>query len=628
MDDFEKELKQDFLEESTDLLNEAEAAFLRLESDRSDPELINEIFRLAHNLKGTSNAVGFAHLSELTHVAENLILKIKENEMVADDEVVSVLLEFKDKVNEMVTCLKEDLDASFDTIAIQGKIKDIIEKGNSQSTEYVSDEIDRSEADIDKLGEFENLEVSSQETEDEIEDDVDSGEQLNAQEEIASEPLLEEASAADVEVPKSIADLSKAQKKPEEPKKAVKSAGSNSPEGSIRVKLSRIGKINNVVGELVILQTVISQRRFEYCKDEIMNKSIGSMNKLFKEVQEIAMSLRMVSIRPTFQKMSRIVRDVSRSLDKDVSLVLYGEDTEVDKTVLEKLGDPLVHIVRNAVDHGLESSAEREKNGKNPQGRVDLRAYHEGSNLIVQIKDDGKGIDPEKIKAIAIKKGVISASNSYSDEELINLIFHPGFSTKDKVTDVSGRGVGMDVVRTNIDNLGGEVRLTSEIGKGSTFTIALPLTLAIIEGLVIKAKDEKYVVPLSQISEIVQVDRAKIKPFSGVADLFEIRGEVMPIFSLNEKLYKKKNKEHPKSALVVRGLTHSFAVSLDDLVNQQQIVIKKLGEDIQGKKGIMGSAIMSTGRPALILDLYELYKDDIKKNGAYNRFKNDQWTSA
>lgn len=387
------------------------------------------------------------------------------------------------------------------------------------------------------------------------------------------------------------------------------------------MKLSRIDKINNVVGELVILQTVISQRRYEFIQDDISNKSIGMMEKLFKEVQEIAMSLRMLPMKPTFQKMTRIVRDTSKLLGKEIQLHLYGEETEVDKTVLEKISDPLVHIVRNSVDHGLETTEGRLQAGKDKKGQVYLKAFHEGSNLVIEVKDDGKGIDPNIIRKKAIEKKIISESSNMSDHDVIHLIFHPGFSTKEQVTEVSGRGVGMDVVRTNIESLGGEIRLNSVVGQGTTIQIYLPLTLAIIEGIVIRSEEDKFVLPLSQVYEISQVKAHEIENFSGVAKLFKLRGEVLPLFFINKKLGKKVPETSSFTVIVVRGSHFAYGVVVDDIINQQQIVIKKLGEDIRDQNGIIGSAIMSDGRPSLILDLFELFKKDMSESKGHQKFR-------
>jgi two-component system, chemotaxis family, sensor kinase CheA len=611
MDDFELELKMDFLSESEDLLANAEEAFLRLESERNNDLLLNEIFRLAHNLKGTSKAVGFDQLAELTHVAENLILKLKDKSIPVTNNVVSILLEFKDKVNEIVENLKIDINSRFDIESLKEKITLSIEqKGeqqekNSEDVHEVNDSI-ISDAALESLRESG---FSEEDIRQMLGDQVEDNPKENKILEFNNIPVFgveQEVSAQEVKSEK-IQQMVL-------PEIAVtKNPENNKEEESIRVKLSRIDSLNNVIGELVILQTVLMQKRFEFITDDLSNKSIGMMGKLFKELQDISMSLRMLPLKQTFQKMTRIVRDTSKTLGKEVQLHLRGENTEVDKTVLEKIADPLVHIIRNAVDHGLESNEDRQKNGKNPIGQVELMAYHEGSNLVIQITDDGKGINPDVIRKKAIEKGVIKENSNLSDNEIINLIFHPGFSTKEEVSEVSGRGVGMDVVKTNIEMLGGEVKLRSKVEEGSSFKIVLPLTMAIIEGIVIELQGDKFVIPLSQIFEITQIQENAIERFSGVSQLFTLRGEVLPLFNLNMKLGKQLNKNTKNyTVIIVRGLVAPFGVIVDDIINQQQIVIKKLGHDLAKMKGVVGSAIMADGKPSLIIDLFELYRDDLK----------------
>ena len=635
MDDFEIELKYEFLDESADLLTSVEEAFLDLNGSEYNPELLNEIFRLAHNLKGTAKAVGFDELSELTHVAENLILKLKDQTISINDDVVSVLLEFKDGVTAMVLGLKEDLDASFDNTSLMQKIESVSspdsmtdEASDEENTE-VKDDTELSADNSNLIQEMDNLLVPDSLTESsgESEDKTDKPEQeMNAAAleslkdlgiDISSmtgeSELVEDSATQVIEAPEQkVAPVTEVEKK-QQPKGKVKA------DETIRVSLSRIDQINNIIGELVILQTVISQRRYEYIQDELTNKSIGAMNKLFKEAQELSMSLRMLPLKSTFQKMSRIVRDTANTLDKNVKLNIIGESTEVDKTVLEKLSDPLVHIIRNAVDHGIEDKEDRDKTDKSKEAIVEIMAFHEGSSLVIQVTDDGKGIDHEVLLAKAKAKGLISENTEMSQQEAIQLIFHPGFSTKEEVTEVSGRGVGMDVVKTNIEKLGGEVKLSSKLGKGTSLRIILPLTLAIIEGVVIRAQDDKFVLPLSQITEMVKVSSHEIESFSGVAQLFKLRGEVIPLFFLNKKINKKIKESEDYTLVIVRSLSNVFGVVIDDVVNQQQIVIKKLGADLQGQKGVMGSAIMSDGMPSIILDLNELFRSEVTQTRKVQR---------
>lgn len=627
MDDFEIEIKNEFLNEASDLLENAESAFLRLEAESGDQNLIDEIFRLAHNLKGSSKAVGFDQLSELTHSAENLILKIKEKTLTVDKSVVSVLLDFNDKVNEIVTELKSNLDATFEINELKEKLTAVAQQQNQESPLPVqpAQELEKPKANDPETSPIESNQKEQSETQ-----EIETPEISEAALESLKQNGFDESVIAELrglnhtnDAPSKQTPKELKQEAPQQAPqiKAQKNTSKSENDESIRVNLSRIDKINNIVGELVILQTVLSQRRFNFIHDDQTNKTIGMMGKLFKEVQELAMSLRMLPLKTTFQKMTRIVRDTAIALDKDVDLELHGVDTEVDKTVLEKLGDPLVHIIRNAVDHGIETKSERESVNKPKKGKVTLGAYHEGNNLVIEVKDDGKGIDPSSLKEKAIEKGVIRANENLNPTEILQLIFHPGFSTKEEVTEVSGRGVGMDVVKTNIESLGGEILLSSVKGVGSTFKIILPLTLAIVDGIIIRANENKYVLPLSQIFEITQVSDLSLKSFTGVSHLFELRGEVLPLFFLNHKIGEKVSKRESYTVLIVRGLSYTFGVAVDDIHNQQQIVIKPLGKDIRNKTGFAGSAILSDGKPSLILDLLELYKNDLEKSRGYQGFR-------
>ncbi len=388
----------------------------------------------------------------------------------------------------------------------------------------------------------------------------------------------------------------------------------NNEDDSNRVSLARVEMLNNVVGELVIIQTVLNQHR-EEIENPLMLKSLSQLAKLSKEIQNISMSLRMVPLKQTLQKMQRIVRDTSKALDKKVILELVGEETEIDKTVLEHLADPLVHIVRNAVDHGLESTEGRIAAGKDEAGVVTIKALHEGNNLVIEISDDGKGINAKVIREKAIEKGVISANATMSEEEIVNLIFHPGFSTKSEVSEISGRGVGMDVVKTNIEKLSGEVKVITEIGKGSKFKVVLPLTLAIIEAMITKIGDERYIIPLGQVYESLSPTADIVHHVNGVGDCLKIRGEVIPLFKISKALQRNLNEKplHEQIAIIVNTNERSFAVLVDDILHQQQVVIKKLGEEIKNQKGFMGSSILGDGRPAFILDLIELFAGSMKK---------------
>jgi two-component system chemotaxis sensor kinase CheA len=606
MDEFEKEVKLDFLAEAIQLLNDAEQAFLALEGDKNNINLMNEIFRLAHNLKGTSRAVGFGDVAEFTHEMENLILKVKEGHVQITDEIVSLLLECNDHVSVMIKMLNMDLDSRFSSVDIIAKIKLALTGQLASNSSEASAAIEPGISDsisAEDIALLENFERD-----------------LEAPRENFSEDQKEERARSffPTEAPKAVVEIAaekaveKVNDQPEH-KKAATNKGA-AEDDSIRVSLARVEMLNNVVGELVIIQTVLNQHR-EEVHNPLMLKSLSQLAKLSKEIQNISMSLRMVPLKQTLQKLQRIVRDTSKALDKKVHLEIIGEDTEIDKTVLEHLADPLVHIVRNAVDHGLESTNDRLKSGKTEEGQVSIKAYHEGNNLVIEIRDDGKGIDPKIIREKAIEKKVISANANLSDEELVNLVFHPGFSTKAEVSEISGRGVGMDVVKTNIEKLSGEVKVITELGRGSVFKVVLPLTLAIIEAMVTQVGDERYIIPLGQIHESLSPTPDLVHHVNGVGDCLKLRGQVIPMFRISTALQRpsKEKSIHQQIAIIVNSEEKNFAVLVDDILYQQQVVIKKLGEEIKNQKGFMGSSILGDGRPAFILDLMELFSGTMKK---------------
>lgn len=631
MDDFEKELKLGFLDEAKQAIDEVEQSFLILESNPKDKTVLDKIFRLAHNLKGSSKAVGFEQMGAFTHEFETLMLKLKNDEMPVLPQTITLMLRCNDFIRNMVETLKENLEAQFE---IQDLISEIENAKSGQFTsaeplnEVVTSE-EPSEALFPEDSEVEPLSASNEIPEAaafEMEEtpsvvtaienqgfQSDLEEVLNQVKQIAEEksslsvapPTLTAApapvSSQPAEVPMAVTT--------EKPKETTaKTANSSAAvDESIRVSLTRLEKLQNYVGEMVILQSVLREQLSE-SSSLIAKKTSQQLGKVVKEIQDISMSLRMVPVKPTFQKMQRIVRDTAQALNKDVLLKLSGEDTELDKTVLEKINDPLVHLIRNSVDHGIESAEMRVANGKKAQGEVQLNAYHQSGKLVIEVKDNGGGLDAEKLRNVAIKKGILKPSQNLSESECWNLIFAPGFSTKEQVTDVSGRGVGMDVVRTNIQELSGEIQIQSEKGKGTTFKIILPLTLAIIDGMVVEISKEKYVIPLSHVHESLKPEPNQIQFNTGLGEVLLLRGENLPIYRLSNLLSKKSQNQENAIAIVIRTGKEPFALLVDDIVGQYQVVIKQLGPELQNLKGFSGSTILGDGRPSLIIEPLDLVK--------------------
>jgi two-component system chemotaxis sensor kinase CheA len=542
MDDFELELKQGFLDEASQLLAEAEQCFLEIESRPDDAKLFEKIFRIAHNVKGSSRAVGFEDLGRFTHEFETFLLKVKNGELKATSPAVSLLLRCNDQVKRMVDGLKADPAAKFEFDALVAEIQAF---GNEAGPEMPI---------------------------------------------VPAPPVLPAS--------------------PEPPPVSTAPKAPPATDESIRVSLARLDKLIDFVGEMSILQTVLLEQ-IHGSNPRLLRSAAHQLGKVCKEVQDISMSLRMVPVKQTFQKMQRIVRDTAATLGKKVQLQLEGEETELDKTVLEAIGDPLVHLIRNAVDHGVEGPEQRSSAGKPDTGTILLRAGHLAGKLLIEVRDDGGGISGQRLLAKAIEKGVCRAGAQMSEAEAVQLIFHPGFSTKAQVTEVSGRGVGMDVVKTNIEQLQGTVEVQTEVGKGTTFRILLPLTLAIIDGMVVEAAGERFVIPLSHVHETVRPKAGELHQLATLGSALQLRGEVIPSFRLGQLLKRPATaKPSPAGAdeiaLIIRALGRPFAVLVDDIVRQQQVVIKQLGPELQGVKGYAGSANLGDGRPALILEVGEL----------------------
>lgn len=541
MDDLEN-LRQLFLEEASDLLEGTERSFLDLESKPDDPATIDQIFRLAHSLKGSGKAVGYDDMAAFTHALESLLVKIKKQELQVHKHMIDLLLKCNDHLRLWIALLKKDQKSS---IAYQ----------------FLVEELEAA---------CQNREVPEKKA-----------------------PPQEPMTYFDKVKPEKV----------EKPK-----ASEAAPiDDTIRVKLNKVDDLVNEVGELVILQTVLKQQK-QQIQSELIHKTIDQLSKITRRIQDNSLRLRMIPLKGMFQKMQRVARDTSKTLNKDVMVHLIGEDIELDKTMVDKLSDPLVHLVRNAVDHGLEDSAQRTAVGKAVQSTVWLRAQHQGGRLLIEVRDDGKGIDPQIIRKKAIEKGLIKAEDVLTDEATTHLIFEPGFSTKAEISEFSGRGVGLDVVKTNIGEMKGEIQVDSTPGKGTTFRIYLPMTLAIIEGIVIKLNEnEKYVIPMFQVKEIVELTQDQVFTMGKRNTVFALHGKTVPIYNLGEVL-NRPHKANPKRivAIVVETAQKQHAFLVEQVINQQQVVIKKLGPDIERIIGISGSAILGDGRAAPILDLDEI----------------------
>lgn len=571
MSDFETQLKLTFLDEAEQLLEGTEQSFLDLESNPSDKAVLTKIFRLAHSFKGSAGAAGFDDLMNLAHHLESLLVKLTEGKLVPTASIVSLLLRANDQLSLMVHELKGDINRRF---AIDGWIDEIRQVEQNPGPETVLEE-ERDEAQLP----------------------------------VASHPGFElfddheGPSAAPAFKPTLVAP-------PAAEKTPVHAA-----EESIRVNLRRIDTLVNDVGELVIFQTVLYQYR-NSIESPFIQKTIAHLEKITRQIQDTAMGLRMVPIKPTFQKLQRIVRDSAQALDKKIVFETVGDDTEIDKTVLDVLSDPLVHLIRNAVDHGVESTEDRVAAGKPAEGHVKLTAYNRGDNMIIEIQDDGKGLDTTKILAKARSIGLVSPTANLSEQEIYQLIFASGFSTKEAVTSLSGRGVGMDVVRTHVEQVKGTIEIRSTVGEGTCFRIVLPLSMALIDGMIVRAGGQRYVIPITAVVESLQPRKENLTFVTGKGYYLNLRGQTLPVYRLTEIFRTAEGPELTQSIAIVAQTPQgeSFALIVEDIIGQQQIVIKSLGPELQHVAGLTGAAILGDGKAALILDVSDIVQSFVKGN--------------
>ncbi|MEQ9498351.1 MAG: chemotaxis protein CheA [Deltaproteobacteria bacterium] len=660
-----EQLKGIFFEEAEEGLETMEQGLLELDDGSKDPELINTIFRAAHSIKGGSGTFGFSELIEFTHSMESLLDAMRSGDKAITTEATSALLESVDHLRALLTDARnnEPIDSESsrpyidrlnailgadDESAAGGEAEarddsaraagwniefkphpDLMQSGNdpylivreiaglgpAKTTVDVSNVPSWDILDPENLylGWTIRLEAAAEEAQ-----IHDAFAWVDDQADIRVEPIEAAASAAPepVQAPKAApapspkqAEAAAPAKAPATPKPRSAKAGSS----SIRVSIDKVDALINIVGELVITQSMLGQieKDFDMSKLDKLRDGLSQLERNTRELQESVMRIRMLPISSVFSRFPRMVRDLSRQLEKKVHLELSGESTELDKTVMEKIGDPLVHLVRNSLDHGLEMPADRLEAGKPETGRIELNAFHQGGNIVIEICDDGRGLPTERIREKAIAKGLLSADDSSSSTEKIHdFIFHPGFSTAKEISDLSGRGVGLDVVRKNIRALGGSVEVQSSPGEGTKFTIRLPLTLAILDGQLINVGEETYIVPLVSIIESLQIDGKQVNAIAGKAEVYRLREQYIPIVRLYDLFGIEGGERKLDGGLlvVVEGDGQHAGLLVDDLQNQQQVVIKSLDTNYRRVDGVSGATILGDGTVALILDIPGLIK--------------------
>jgi two-component system chemotaxis sensor kinase CheA len=585
------ELLTEFHAEALDHLQQIESALLALDEKPDDPEAINSIFRSFHTIKGVS---GFLHLTPmhtLTHEVESLLDLARNRKLKLNSTIITEILKSRDAVAQMI-----------------GQITVALEQGSAPDTIIPVSHLIRA---VKRLAAGETSPVAPAAA-------VPAAK--------AKSPAAPDAAAAAAPAAALAPVLSFPEQNPAaaaaehaagKPKTEVKTPAAATGEAktgsssTVRVNTDKLDSLMDVVGELVIVQSQLTESaRVLGIEDAGLQRNISQFGRLTKELQHSSMSLRMIPIKPTFQKMERLARDLSRDFGKKVNFHVSGEETELDRTVVEDIGDPLVHMVRNSLDHGLEMPADRIAAGKNEAGSVLLRAFHEGGNIVIELSDDGRGIDPDKILAKARKQNLINENAQLSRDEILNLIFLPGFSTAEKVTSVSGRGVGMDVVRRNIEKLRGKIEITSEVGRGSTFRIKLPLTMAIIDGLVVRVGEDRFILPSTSVQMALRPTREALSTIHGRGEVLDHRGRILPIHRLHRRFEISNAIENPCEGIIViveNNSGRASALLVDDMVTKQEVVIKSLGGFLQHVAGVSGGAILGDGSIALILDPTSLF---------------------
>lgn len=657
-----EEYKEMFIAESQESLNALSQALLDLEDNPEEMDILNNIFRYAHTLKGMSATMGYDKIADLSHKMENLLDKIRQGTISLSTDIVDILFECIDLLEAMVERITQGQDAEADTSPVISKIESIMSSDgeeNATSTDNQTIKIDDSDKklikkklstglnifkitvelhekcalksvrafmvlknlsnvaeifkhipDIQKIdeGEFDRqftLFLATSESEDKV------------------KGLAEKISeVTDVEVSKikSIKDLESLKKK-EGPKKAKNAESkvkelSNTGKGEqvksvqgIRVNIKDLDSLMNLVGELVISKIRLMQIASTYGFRDL-TETLDNLDRLTSELQDDVMQMRMVEVAQVFNRFPRMVRDLSKAKGVKINFTIIGKEIGLDRTVLDEIGDPIMHLLRNAIDHGIESSKDRIAKGKSEVGNINLIAKREKDHVEIIVEEDGKGLDLESIKASAIKKGVVSKeeASKLTEKETINLVFAPGLSTAKKVTDVSGRGVGMDVVKTKITALGGTVEVYSKKDEGTRFTLNLPLTLAIIQALLVNLDNDIYAIPLSNIKETIGIQAEDIKTILGKEAIL-LRGNVLPLLRLNDVLNlstKIKSNTKNLAAVVVDKAGKSIGIIVDSLIGQQEIVVKSLSSSLEKVKGFAGATILGDGNVALILDVATL----------------------
>lgn len=659
-----------FLEESLDNLQTLNESLLDLEQNPDDTDKVNEIFRVAHTIKGMAATMGFTDLAELTHKMEDVLAEFRAGELQVTQDVVTVLFDCLDTLEKMVDNVQEGSDEKIEIDEIMKSLEEIKERGNSEQkiepkeaeankeTEFANTMLELNQYDISVIkqakekgynavelkitlsentllksaraflivkdledhGEILKSDPSTEDIENEefdlqlkfiliTKNTVDEilqvvngiSEVIKVQGNLVEFELLEEQleDKKEVEVKVEKPKETKVEEQKQVAKKATPKKEVKKAHQSVRVDLERIDNLMNMVSELVIYRTRLEQIVVSQKSPEL-NETLEQVGRTTSDLQDLVMKIRMLPLDTVFNRFPRMIRDISVELNKEINFVIEGAETELDRTVIDEIGEPLIHLLRNAADHGIESKEERIAKGKSPVGTVKLVAYQEGTKALIKVIDDGAGINVEKVRAKAEERGI--STDGLSENDIRNLIFAQGFSTNEVVTDISGRGVGMDVVKTKIAALGGTVDLYSEEGKGSTFVIKLPLTLQIIQALLVKVGEDTLAISLGFIDRVIDYKEENIKRSNG-KEVIVYREDVIPLIRLNETLDIESSETDKKFVIIVNVGDKTIGLLVDSLLGQQEIVIKPLGKTLKNLDQYIGATILGNGLVTLILDV-------------------------
>ncbi len=577
----------DFVIEALDSLETIELSLIELEQTPDDKETINSIFRPFHTIKGVSGFLGLNTINQLAHSTENLLDDARNDEFLINDEITDIILESVDVLKGLIGTVQDNvaagdgnLEGDLDTAPLRERIKKTAERAKSGESRRLGDILMES-------GALEQEDLSKA---------------IDFQKESPDAKLGEILVDKQIADSKTVIGALREQRKTT-PKKTV--------EQQVKVDTGKLDNLVDFTGELVISQTMLRQNAvIKSLTDQKLFQNLNQLSQIVSTIQKIAMSMRMVPIRSTFQKMVRLVRDLARSSGKKVNLEMTGDETEIDRNVVEQLYEPMVHMIRNSVDHGLEQPDERVAAGKDETGVVNLAAFHQGGNIIIEIQDNGRGLNKDRIIAKAKKSNLITDESLLSESEIFDLIFQPGFSTAATITDVSGRGVGMDVVKRGIEKLRGRLNVRSQEGAGTTIAISLPLTLAIIDGMIVRVGTERFILPAIAVVESFRPKKEDCFTVKGEGEMVKVRGGLMPLLRLNRVFGLDDTKIDPWDALVVavENKNEQRGILLDELLGKEEVVIKSLGESLRGVKGLAGGAILGDGRVGLILDMDGLFR--------------------